>query len=274
MATFISHSPEETTALGEQWGRAAQPGWVIGLSGDLGAGKTQLIKGFARGIGITSRIQSPTFALVLMGMGQAAAQGVIKIGEINSYKVMPAFLELYKKGMELAVAEGLLAAGTQVSDPLWRMPLWEPYAEMLASDVADLGNMADAPMAGAVTAALFLQKFVPAGTPWAHLDIAGTGIGAPSRKLASERARYGCCSLRTAFDSICRTRSLEMPSCAPSSSSVAASSVRRRWRTMRNSLSRRIALKRPRSAEMRELEEEIARLEAQRGLRERSCAYQ
>jgi leucyl aminopeptidase len=69
-----------------------------------------------------------------------------------------------------ALAEGLLAGGTQVADPLWRMPLWEPYAEMLSSDVADLGNMTDAPMAGAVTAALFLQKFVPAGTPWAHLD--------------------------------------------------------------------------------------------------------
>jgi len=69
-----------------------------------------------------------------------------------------------------ALAEGLLASGTQVSDPLWRMPLWEPYAEMLSSDVADLGNMTDAPMAGAVTAALFLQKFVPATTPWAHLD--------------------------------------------------------------------------------------------------------
>lgn len=64
MATFISHSPEETAALGEDWGRAAQPGWVIGLTGDLGAGKTQLIKGFARGLGINSRIQSPTFALV------------------------------------------------------------------------------------------------------------------------------------------------------------------------------------------------------------------
>lgn len=69
-----------------------------------------------------------------------------------------------------ALADALLAGGTRVSDPLWRMPLWEPYAEMLASDVADLGNMADAPMAGAVTAALFLQKFVPEGTPWAHLD--------------------------------------------------------------------------------------------------------
>ena len=64
MVTFISHSPEETAALGEQWGREAQAGWVIGLSGDLGAGKTQLVKGIARGLGITARIQSPTFALV------------------------------------------------------------------------------------------------------------------------------------------------------------------------------------------------------------------
>ena len=81
-----------------------------------------------------------------------------------------------------ALAGSLLAEGTNVSDPLWRMPLWEPYAEMLSSDVADLGNMADAPMAGAVTAALFLQKFVPAGTPWAHLDTyAWRGSARPGR---------------------------------------------------------------------------------------------
>jgi len=64
MATFISHSPGETFALGEEWGRAAKSGWVIGLTGDLGAGKTQLVKGIARGLGIQARIQSPTFALV------------------------------------------------------------------------------------------------------------------------------------------------------------------------------------------------------------------
>jgi len=68
------------------------------------------------------------------------------------------------------LAEDLLAAGTGVSDPLWRMPLWAGYEEMLASDIADLGNMAEAPFAGAVTAALFLQKFVPPGMVWAHLD--------------------------------------------------------------------------------------------------------
>jgi leucyl aminopeptidase len=69
-----------------------------------------------------------------------------------------------------ALAGALLASAEAVADPLWRMPLWKPYDEMLASDVADFGNMAEAPMAGAVTAALFLQKFVAEGTPWAHFD--------------------------------------------------------------------------------------------------------
>src|SRR6185436_10394170 len=64
MATLISHSPEETFAIGEQWGREAQRGWVIGLSGDLGAGKTQLVKGIARGLGSPGRVHSPTFALL------------------------------------------------------------------------------------------------------------------------------------------------------------------------------------------------------------------
>jgi len=64
MATFISHSPAETGSLGEVWGRAAQSGLVIGLSGDLGAGKTQLVKGLARGLGVTGPVHSPTFTLV------------------------------------------------------------------------------------------------------------------------------------------------------------------------------------------------------------------
>ena len=64
MATFISHSTSETEQLGEQWGRAASKGLVIALSGDLGAGKTQLVKGLARGLGITARVHSPSFTLV------------------------------------------------------------------------------------------------------------------------------------------------------------------------------------------------------------------
>ncbi|MGH7953933.1 MAG: tRNA (adenosine(37)-N6)-threonylcarbamoyltransferase complex ATPase subunit type 1 TsaE [Limisphaerales bacterium] len=64
MATFISHSPAETESLGENFGRAAQCGFVIALSGELGAGKTQLVKGIARGLGISARVHSPTFTLV------------------------------------------------------------------------------------------------------------------------------------------------------------------------------------------------------------------
>ena len=64
MDTITSNSPESTLALGEQWATEARPGWVIGLDGDLGAGKTHLVKGIARGLGITEPITSPTFTLV------------------------------------------------------------------------------------------------------------------------------------------------------------------------------------------------------------------
>jgi leucyl aminopeptidase len=57
-----------------------------------------------------------------------------------------------------------------VDDPVWRMPLWDAYDEMLKSDVADLANAAGSPMAGAVVAAMFMKRFVPDATPWAHLD--------------------------------------------------------------------------------------------------------
>ncbi|MEP7316670.1 MAG: leucyl aminopeptidase family protein, partial [Sphingomicrobium sp.] len=68
------------------------------------------------------------------------------------------------------LADAILSSGRAVSDPVWRMPLWDGYDEMLKSDLADMANSADSPMAGAVTAALFLRRFVPASTSWAHLD--------------------------------------------------------------------------------------------------------
>jgi tRNA threonylcarbamoyladenosine biosynthesis protein TsaE len=64
MATLISNSAGETAQLGEAWARSAVAGWVIGLCGDLGAGKTQLVKGLARGAGYSGRVHSPTFALI------------------------------------------------------------------------------------------------------------------------------------------------------------------------------------------------------------------
>ncbi|QNQ11532.1 leucyl aminopeptidase family protein [Sphingomonas alpina] len=68
------------------------------------------------------------------------------------------------------LAEALFAAAAEVGDPLWRMPLWDGYDELLKSDIADLVNSADSSFAGATTAALFLRRFIPEGTAWAHLD--------------------------------------------------------------------------------------------------------
>ncbi|MFL1461549.1 leucyl aminopeptidase family protein [Roseococcus sp. DSY-14] len=69
-----------------------------------------------------------------------------------------------------ALAGALLAAGAAAHAPLWRLPLHAAYESWLDSTVADLGNVAARPMAGAIVAALFLRRFVPEGTPWAHLD--------------------------------------------------------------------------------------------------------
>lgn len=64
MATCISDSPSDTERLGERLGQLAADGWVFGLSGALGTGKTQFVKGLARSLGVSERIVSPTFALV------------------------------------------------------------------------------------------------------------------------------------------------------------------------------------------------------------------
>ncbi|MGW8203629.1 leucyl aminopeptidase family protein [Sphingomonas bisphenolicum] len=69
-----------------------------------------------------------------------------------------------------ALAADMAAAGGDVDDPTWRLPLWDGYADMLKSDVADLNNAGEGGFAGAITAALFLKRFVPDDTPWLHLD--------------------------------------------------------------------------------------------------------
>jgi leucyl aminopeptidase len=74
-----------------------------------------------------------------------------------------------------------------VDDPLWRLPLWKPYEEMLKSDLADLANASATPMAGAIVAAVFLARFVPQDTPWAHLDTyAWRDSGRPGRPKGGE----------------------------------------------------------------------------------------
>ncbi len=68
------------------------------------------------------------------------------------------------------LADALNKASVAEHDPVWRLPLWSGYDEMLKSEIADVVNSAEGGMAGAITAALFLRKFVPSGTPWVHLD--------------------------------------------------------------------------------------------------------
>lgn len=70
-----------------------------------------------------------------------------------------------------ALANDWLVAGQTEHDPLWRMPLWQPYQRYLKSSIADLANAGGSRMAGSVTAALYLQRFVPGELPWAHLDV-------------------------------------------------------------------------------------------------------
>ena len=68
------------------------------------------------------------------------------------------------------LAADIAAAADAVSDPIWRLPLWQPYNDMLKSEVADINNAPGGGFAGTITAALFLERFVSASTPWAHLD--------------------------------------------------------------------------------------------------------
>ncbi len=72
-------------------------------------------------------------------------------------------------GNDDALAGAILDAADAAGDPVWRLPLWKPYADMLDSDIADFTNSGGA-FAGAITAALFLQKFVPDDVPWVHFD--------------------------------------------------------------------------------------------------------
>ena len=70
-----------------------------------------------------------------------------------------------------AMASSLLQAGLDMEDPLWRLPLHQPYRKMLESPIADLNSAPGSPYAGAILAALFLQHFVPPSQAWAHIDL-------------------------------------------------------------------------------------------------------
>ncbi|EFL89839.1 M17 family metallopeptidase [Ahrensia sp. R2A130] len=72
-----------------------------------------------------------------------------------------------------AFAADLEAQGQACFDPVWRMPLWQPYQAMLSSNVADVNHITSGGFAGSITAALFLERFVEKAATWAHFDIFG-----------------------------------------------------------------------------------------------------
>ena len=81
-----------------------------------------------------------------------------------------------------ALAAELAAASVAVADPLWRLPFWEPYEPLIEPGIADLDNAPSGGMAGAITAALFLRRFVTASPRYLHVDIYGwTPAAKPAR---------------------------------------------------------------------------------------------
>jgi tRNA threonylcarbamoyladenosine biosynthesis protein TsaE len=122
MATHISTSPEQTVALGRAFGENARPGMIVGLKGDLGAGKTQFVRGVAAGVGASDRVHSPTFAL------------------INEYLTgrMPIFhMDLYR----LETAEAILSAGLEEFFQQREGVTLIEWFERL--EAAKMGNIAD-----------------------------------------------------------------------------------------------------------------------------------
>ena len=88
---------------------------------------------------------------------------------------------------DMAMARELVDLGLAQRDPLWHMPLWPEYHGLIESDIADIVNTGKGAMAGAITAALFLDDFVPARLPWLHLDLfAWNDSTRPGRPLGGE----------------------------------------------------------------------------------------
>src|SRR5450631_3131696 len=118
MDTFISHSPAETESLGEKFGRAAQNGFVFALSGELGAGKTQFVKGLARGLGVTAQVHSPTFTLVNEYGG-----GRLKLFHLDLYRLETA-AQILSAGIEEFLSPDGVAViewAERLEDGRWKM---------------------------------------------------------------------------------------------------------------------------------------------------------
>ncbi len=96
---------------------------------------------------------------------------------------------LFSNNDDLAMA--LSKAGDSSGERLWRFPIWDIYMDDMKSDVADISNLTNKPMAGAITAAKFLELFTDGHTNWAHLDIAGVALATNELGNSRVATAYG-----------------------------------------------------------------------------------
>jgi leucyl aminopeptidase len=75
--------------------------------------------------------------------------------------------------MDDGLAQEIAQHGTAVADPVWRLPLWEPYDSLIEGKISTINNVSNGPFAGSITAALFLRRFIDKARAWAHFDIYG-----------------------------------------------------------------------------------------------------
>lgn len=110
----------------------------------------------------------------LIRAGELEAEYVVDIATLTGAVVAALGPKLGGIFGEDELLQTMKTIGEENGDFVWPMPLVEAYEEMLKSDYADFRNISHSPYAGSITAALFLQKFVPENTKWVHVDMAGT----------------------------------------------------------------------------------------------------
>lgn len=144
LGSLVSADPEQTRAVGRALGQAAVPGTVLALRGELGAGKTQLAKGVAEGLGVTTIVNSPTFVLMNEHQGrlrlyhvdayrladpeEGVAAGLLDEREIDGVSVIE-WADRLDGWLPLDRLDILLAAGAGPTD---RRISWEAHGEVHA----------------------------------------------------------------------------------------------------------------------------------------------
>lgn len=100
------------------------------------------------------------------------------------------------------MAQKLQQAGEAIGERCWPLPLWDAYSPDLESDIADVKNWSGKPVAGAITAAKFLEYFIESHPAWAHLDIAGVAFGDDEFAKSKHATAYGVHLLTTFIENL------------------------------------------------------------------------